>query len=80
MTDALRLADVIVRFGVRTVVDETYDAFAGTGPDLQRLLDNSASFVGAAKENLPQTTRLLSGQEWIESLRKAEGTQYRPAR
>jgi len=31
---------------------------------------------GAAKS--AKTTRLLSGQEWIESLRKAQGTQYRP--
>jgi uncharacterized protein with GYD domain len=27
-----------------------------------------------------QTTRLLSGAEWVESLRKAQGSQYRPAR
>jgi len=27
-----------------------------------------------------KTTRLLNGQEWIESLRKAQGSQYRPAR
>ena len=27
-----------------------------------------------------KTTRLLTGQEWIESLRKAQGSQYRPAR
>lgn len=27
-----------------------------------------------------RTTRMLSGQEWIESLRKAQGSQYRPAR
>src|ERR1700730_11690660 len=27
-----------------------------------------------------KTTRLLSGQEWTESLRKAQGSQYRPAR
>jgi uncharacterized protein with GYD domain len=27
-----------------------------------------------------RTTRLLSGQEWIESLRKAQGSQYQPAR
>jgi uncharacterized protein with GYD domain len=27
-----------------------------------------------------KTTRLLSGAEWIESLRKAQGSQYRPAR
>ena len=27
-----------------------------------------------------RTTRLLSGQEWIESLRKAQGSQYQPAK
>ena len=27
-----------------------------------------------------KTTRLLSGQEWIDSLRKAQGSQYTPAR
>jgi uncharacterized protein with GYD domain len=27
-----------------------------------------------------KTTRLLNGQEWVESLRKAQGSQYRPAR
>ena len=33
---------------------------------------------GAAKA--AKTTKLLSGQEWIEALRKAQGSQYRPAR
>jgi uncharacterized protein with GYD domain len=35
---------------------------------------------GAVKS--ARTTKLLSGQEWIESLRKAQGVapQYRPAR
>jgi uncharacterized protein with GYD domain len=27
-----------------------------------------------------KTTRLLNGQEWVESLQKAQGSQYRPAR
>lgn len=27
-----------------------------------------------------RTTRLLTGQEWVESLRKAQDTQYKPAR
>src|SRR5690242_5445335 len=27
-----------------------------------------------------KTTRLLEGQEWMDSLRKAQGSQYRPAR
>src|ERR1700730_13018791 len=31
---------------------------------------------GAAKS--AKTTRLLSGQEWIESLRKVQGSEYRP--
>jgi len=31
---------------------------------------------GAAKS--AKTTRMLSGQEWIESLRKAQGSQYHP--
>ena len=33
---------------------------------------------GAAKS--AKTTRLLSGQEWIESLRMVQGSQYRPPR
>lgn len=33
---------------------------------------------GATKQ--AKTTRLLSGQEWIESLRKAQSSQYQPAR
>jgi uncharacterized protein with GYD domain len=32
---------------------------------------------GAARS--AKTTRLLSGEEWIESLRKAQGSQYQPA-
>lgn len=31
---------------------------------------------GAAKS--AKTTRLLNGDEWIESLRKVQGSQYRP--
>lgn len=33
---------------------------------------------GAVKSS--KTTRLLSGNEWIESLRKAQGSLYKPAR
>ena len=27
-----------------------------------------------------KTTRLLTGEEWVESLRKAQGSRYKPAR
>jgi uncharacterized protein with GYD domain len=33
---------------------------------------------GAAKS--AKTTRLMNGQEWIDSLRRAQGSQYRPPR
>lgn len=33
---------------------------------------------GATKS--AKTTKLLSGQEWIDALRKAQGSKYRPAR
>lgn len=33
---------------------------------------------GAAKS--AKTTRMLNGQEWIDSLRRAQGSQYRPPR
>ncbi|HVW39745.1 MAG TPA: MCE family protein [Amycolatopsis sp.] len=45
---------------LRTVVDESDAAFAGSGPDLQRLLDTAGSLTSTATENLPQTTRLLA--------------------
>jgi len=32
---------------------------------------------GAVKS--AKTTRLLSGEEWIQALRNAQGSQYRPA-
>ncbi|KAA9151561.1 MCE family protein [Amycolatopsis acidicola] len=45
---------------LQTVVNETYNAFSGTGQDLQQLLDSANSFTDTAKENLPQTTQLLA--------------------
>ncbi|ASR37452.1 ABC transporter substrate-binding protein [Prauserella marina] len=45
---------------LRTVVDETYDAFVGTGPHLRQLLDTASSFTETATEHLPETKALLS--------------------
>ncbi|WP_024876635.1 MCE family protein [Saccharomonospora piscinae] len=44
---------------LRTVVDELYTAFQGTGDDLQVLLDSSREFTHTATEYLPQTTALI---------------------
>ncbi|HVV10238.1 MlaD family protein [Amycolatopsis sp.] len=58
---------------LQTVVDETYNAFAGTGPDLQQLLDTANSFTGTATQNLPQTTKLLSDGRTVLRTQEKQG-------
>jgi phospholipid/cholesterol/gamma-HCH transport system substrate-binding protein len=60
LTDLDKFVSSVDPASLQTVVNETYDAFAGTGPDLRQLLDSAGSFTAAAAENLPQTTQLLS--------------------
>ncbi|MGH3517279.1 MAG: MCE family protein [Haloechinothrix sp.] len=50
---------------VRTLVDESYEAFADVGPDLQKLLDTAHSFTISARENLPATRQLLSSARTV---------------
>lgn len=60
-----KLADSVPVDSLRTVVDESYDAFAGDyGKNLQLLMDTSRDFVRGARDNLPDLRRLLeSGNE-----------------
>ncbi|MFT3660130.1 MAG: MCE family protein [Gordonia sp. (in: high G+C Gram-positive bacteria)] len=44
---------------LRQVLDETFLAFNGTGPELRRLLDSMILFVGAAEENIGAVTDLI---------------------
>ncbi|MGH3451748.1 MAG: MlaD family protein [Haloechinothrix sp.] len=50
---------------LQTIVDESYDAFADAGPDLQKLLDTAHSFTRTARENLPATRQLLSSARTV---------------
>ena len=43
----------------KTIVDESFTAFNGSGPDLQRLLDNTRLFLQAAQDNIEPTRTLL---------------------
>lgn len=54
-----QLVNSINKDALRTIVDEAYDAFAGTGDALQVLLDTASSFSATALENMPQTQQLL---------------------
>jgi phospholipid/cholesterol/gamma-HCH transport system substrate-binding protein len=57
---------------LRTVVDESYNAFSGTGPDLQRLLDTARSFTATAQQYLPQTVQLLQAGGKVLDTQNAE--------
>jgi phospholipid/cholesterol/gamma-HCH transport system substrate-binding protein len=54
-----RLVGSVDNRQLTTVIDELGRAFAGTGPDLQRLIDSGDQLTTAAERNLPQTVRLL---------------------
>src|SRR5690606_26773711 len=43
----------------RTVVDEAFDAFNGTGPELQQLIDSTRLFVQEAAANSAETRQLI---------------------
>ncbi|EHR59400.1 MCE family protein [Saccharomonospora cyanea] len=59
ITDLDSLASSVPTESLRTVVDESYQAFSGTGRHLQTLLDTTGEFTRVAREYLPQTVRLL---------------------
>ncbi|GAA1539923.1 MCE family protein [Nocardioides humi] len=47
------------REALQTTVSELGQAFAGTGPDLQRIIDTGNSFIQTADENFDLTTALI---------------------
>jgi phospholipid/cholesterol/gamma-HCH transport system substrate-binding protein len=53
------LASSVPTDSLRTVVDELDRAFAGTGDDLQVLLDSTRDFTSMAQQHLPQTIALI---------------------
>ena len=50
---------------LRTTVDEFADAFAGTGEDLQRLIDSGNSFIETANQNFDVTTALIKDSNTV---------------
>ncbi|GAA4813810.1 MlaD family protein [Nocardioides caeni] len=47
------------REALETTIKELGEAFAGTGPDLQRIIDTGTSFIETADENFDITTALI---------------------
>lgn len=59
LTNLDKLVASIPLDSLRTVVDESYLAFADAGPEMERLLDAAYSFSTTARENVPNVKRLL---------------------
>ena len=59
LTDITDTAESVNRKALRTTVGELGTAFAGTGQDLQRIIDTGNSFIQAANDNFDTTTALI---------------------
>ncbi len=53
------------RGSLRTTVHELGRAFAGTGPDLQRIIDTGTSFIRTANRNFDVTTALIRDSDTV---------------
>ncbi|WP_236789522.1 MCE family protein [Amycolatopsis sp. GM8] len=74
VTDLDGLARSVPTDALRTVVDESYNAFNGTGGDLQVLMDTLRDFTKSAQENLPQTVQLLNAGGKVLDTQNAEAS------
>ena len=59
LTDISNTAQSVDKDALRTTVDEMGQAFAGTGEDLQRIIDAGNSFIEMADDNFDITTALI---------------------
>ena len=74
VTDLDSLAASVPTDALRTVVDESYNAFNGTGQDLQVLLDTVRDFTASAQQYLPQTVQLLDAGNTVLKTQNAEAS------
>ncbi|WP_020668445.1 MCE family protein [Amycolatopsis nigrescens] len=72
VSDLDSLASSVPTDALRTVVDESYNAFAGTGDDLQVLMDTARDFTSTARDYLPQTVQLLDSGGKVLQTQNAE--------
>lgn len=57
--DIVNTVDSVHRKSLKTVVSQLGQAFEGTGPDLQRIIDTGTSFVRTANDNFTVTRDLI---------------------
>jgi phospholipid/cholesterol/gamma-HCH transport system substrate-binding protein len=59
LSDISNTVESVNKKSLRTTVGSLGQAFAGTGPDLQRIIDTGTSFIHAANRNFDVTTDLI---------------------
>jgi phospholipid/cholesterol/gamma-HCH transport system substrate-binding protein len=72
-----RLVNSVGKKDLKVTVDELGSAFAGTGPDLTRLVDSGNSLVDAAERNLPQTIGLIENSRTVLKTQADKGSAIR---
>jgi phospholipid/cholesterol/gamma-HCH transport system substrate-binding protein len=65
LLDTDTLARSLNTDNLRTVVDELGKAFAGSGNDLGRLIDNGNLLLARAEQSVPQTQKLITDGETV---------------
>ena len=60
LTNVSALLNSVPRQQLATTISELYNAFNGSGPDLQRLLDSSHLLLGTARQHLGPTGKLIT--------------------
>ncbi|MFF5482801.1 MCE family protein [Streptomyces sp. NPDC012935] len=69
-----RLVNSVGRKDLRVTVDELGDAFAGTGPNLSRLVDSGNALVESASEALPETIALIKDSRKVLKTQADQGS------
>lgn len=63
--DLSHTVDSVDKKALSTTVSELGTAFAGTGPDLQQIVDTGTSFVNTANKNIDLTTDLIKDSNTV---------------
>ncbi|MFD7443380.1 MCE family protein [Streptomyces sp. NPDC059909] len=72
-----RLVNSVGKEDLRITVDELGKAFAGTGPELSRLVDSGNSLVESASASLPQTVALIEDSRKVLKTQADKGSAIR---
>ncbi|MGN9762112.1 MCE family protein [Streptomyces sp. SD31] len=69
-----RLVNSVGKEDLRVTVDELGEAFAGTGPNLSRLVDSGNSLIESASDALPETIALIEDSKKVLKTQADQGS------